>query len=368
MRSPPAARLPAISRVRHAYRAAPPALMAAALLAGCRETQVTQPATSVAEFEQRLESLRADAHLPAISAALVKDQRIVWARGFGTADLATGRPAADTTAYHLASLTKPFAATVLLQLVEEGKVSLDDPVSAYGVALGSPGTVRVRHLLSHTSAGVPGTGFAYDGNRFSLLDSVVARAAGRPFAVAVQERIIAPLGLRHTAPNPQTAAFAASGQDPAAFEANLARGYSFSGGSQVPTAYPRAFNTAAGLTSSVLDVAEFSMALDRDALLRPSSKALAFTPVVTPAGETLPYGLGWFATAYRGVWVVWHYGLWTANSSLIVKVPDRGLTFVVLGNSDALSAAYPLGAGRLETSPWARAFLDAFVIGEAPLP
>ncbi|MEO8452833.1 MAG: hypothetical protein ABI647_23795 [Gemmatimonadota bacterium] len=66
--------------------------------------------------------------------------------------------------------------------------------------------------------------------------------------------------------------------------------------------------------------------------------------------------------------VIWHYGLWTANSSLIIKVPERELTFVVLANSDALSQPYQLGAGKLESSPWAREFLDAFVIGGVALP
>ena len=50
------------------------------------------------------------------------------------------------------------------------------------------------------------------------------------------------------------------------------------------------------------------MAMDRDAFLRPATKALAWTPVVSPAGETFPYGLGWFATDYKGIRVIWHYG------------------------------------------------------------
>jgi hypothetical protein len=65
---------------------------------------------------------------------------------------------------------------------------------------------------------------------------------------------------------------------------------------------------------------------------------------------------------------VWHYGLWTAISSLIIKVPSRNLTFVVLANTDELSSPYPLGAGKLDASPWARAFLDSFVFGTARLP
>lgn len=81
--------------------------------------------------------------------------------------------------------------------------------------------------------------------------------------------------------------------------------------------------------------------------------------------STAPYGYGWFVTTYGGQRVVWHYGLWTANSSLVVKAPERGLTFIVLANSDGLSARYPLAFGRIERSPWARAFLDAFVLGDA---
>ena len=164
-------------------------------------------------------------------------------------------------------------------------------------------------------------------------------------------------------------AFAASGLDRAAYRASMARGYTYTNGRLEPTSYPASFSAAAGLTSTVRDVAAFSMALDRDVLLPPATKALAFAPVVTAAGDTLPYGLGWFSTRYRGVRVVWHYGLWQAISALIVKVPDRALTFVALANSDGLSMPYPgLGRGRLDDSPWARAFLDTFVVGAAALP
>ena len=342
-----------------------------AVATSCGGDGVTQPPpASVAEFEVRLEELRESHHIPAITAVISKGQDVVWVKPYGIADRATGRAAADTTVYHLASLTKPFVATVLLQLVEEGKVSLDDPVSTYGINLSSPaGTViRVRHLLSHTSEGTPGTRYAYNGDRFGLLDAVIAQAAGKPLAAALQERIIVPLGLRRTAPNPQSPSFVTSGLDRPAFEANMARGYTYTLGGFNPTQYPTYFGGAAGLTSSALDVASFSMAIDRDALLQPATKALAYTPVTSPSGQVFPYGLGWFATDYKGVRIIWHYGLWVANSSLIIKVPDRDLTFVVLANTDGLSSPYPLGSGRLDTSPWARVFLDTFVVGSVPLP
>lgn len=341
-------------------------LIALLLAAGCQSPSVTAPAASLEDFGDRLERLRIGGHIQAVSAVIAKDQAIAWSGSFGGGGDAG--PISDTTVFHLASLTKPFASTVILQLVEEGKVSLDDPVSRYGIVLASPGTVRVRHLLSHTSEGVPGSHYAYSGNRFSLLDSVIARAAGKPFAAAVQERIIAPLGLKHTAPTPRSAAFAASGLDETAYLANMAPGYSWNGSRFTPTAYETSFSTAAGLTASARDYAAFSMAMDRDALLAPATKALAYTAVLGPSGETFPYGLGWFVTNYKGVRVIWHYGYWTASSALVVKVPSQGLTFVLLANTDGLSAPYPLGAGRLDASPWAREFLETFAIAKLPVP
>ena len=334
------------------------------LTASCQSVRITEPAMSLDDFRVHLERLRLDGRIQAISAVIVKDQAIVWTRSFGGGD--TG-PVSDTTVFHLASLTKPFASTVILQLVDEGKVSLDDPVSKYGIVLANSGEVRVRHLMSHTSEGVPGSRYAYNGDRFSLLDSVIAHAAGKPFAAAVQERIVVPLGLRHTAPTPQSAAFAATGLDRATYLANVAPGYTWNGSRFVPTTYETSFSSAAGMTASARDYAAFSMAMDRDAFLKPATKSLAYTAVVGPSGATFPYGLGWFVTDYKGVRVIWHYGYWTASSTLIMKVPSQGLTFVLFANTDGLSAPYPLAAGKLEASPWAREFLETFAIAKLPV-
>lgn len=319
----------------------------------------------------RLESLRQQAHIPAISVAISENQRIAWSKGYGTADLDANRNASDSTVYHFASLTKPFASAILLQLSEEGRISLDDPVANYGIVLPNPsgtGVIRIRHLLSHTSGGIPGTKYSYDGDRFSLLDSVIVRATGGSFATELVRRILQPLALTSIAPNPGSAAFSATGLDRSTYRANLARGYTYANGTYAPTAYPTRFSSAAGLTGSALDVAAFSMALDRGDVIGPAARDVAFAPTVSIAGDTLPYGLGWFSTKYKGERIVWHYGLWTAISSLVIKVPSRNLTFVVLANTDALSSPYALGAGRLDSSPWARAFLDAFVFGAAHLP
>lgn len=316
-------------------------------------------------LEKRFEELRERHRIVGIGAVIVKDQAIVWSKGFGLANVETRTPVTDSTVFHLASLTKPVAATVLLQLVDEGKVSLDDPVTKYGITLTADGPILVRHLLSHTSERVPGTRYSYSGNRFGALDRVIEQADGRSVAAAIQARIVAPLGLKWMAPNPGSPAFAESGKSRPPFLANLASGYQPDRTPPEPLAYPAYFGGAAGLVSTVRDYAAFSMALDRDLLLKPATRALAWTPTRDADGRDLPYGLGWFTTTYKGARVIWHYGYWTANSSLIVKLPERGYTLVIAANTDGLSSPYPLGSGRLETSDWARAFLDAF-LGKTP--
>jgi CubicO group peptidase (beta-lactamase class C family) len=343
-------------------------LAAIAVALACQGATAPPPAQTMAELEARLESLRGRYHIAGMAAAITKDQAIVWTKQFGHADIAANRPVIDSTIFHLASLTKPFAATVILQLVDEGKVSLDDPVSKYGINLSAQGTILVRHLLSHTSEGVPGTRYSYNGNRFGHLDSVIVRADGRSVGAAIHARIIQPVGLYGTAPNMDSPAFSVSGKSRDGYLAGVATGYAWKDNAYVPTAYPTYFGSSAGLMSTARDYAKFSMAIDRDALLKPETKALAFTPTRDSNGRDLPYGLGWFTTTYKGERVIWHYGYWTANSSLIVKVPSRGLSFVLLANTDGLSSPFPLGSGRLETSDFAREFLDAFLSAKPPIP
>src|SRR5688572_27394405 len=90
-------------------------------------------AERIGRLETLLENLRQELKIPAYSAAIVKDQKVLWAKGFGYADLENKIQATEHTPYHLASLTKTFASTILMQLVQEGKIKLDDPVSKYGI-------------------------------------------------------------------------------------------------------------------------------------------------------------------------------------------------------------------------------------------
>ena len=165
--------------------------------------RMDQPSDSarIARLETLLESLRQELKIPAYSAAIVKDQKLIWAKGFGYADVENKIPATEHTPYHLASLTKTFASTILMQLVQEGKIKLDDPVSKYGITLPSDGVITVRHLFSHTSEGNPGEHYRYNGNRFAELDKVVERASGKSFAELLIANILDPLSMNETAPN-----------------------------------------------------------------------------------------------------------------------------------------------------------------------
>jgi CubicO group peptidase (beta-lactamase class C family) len=330
-----------------------------------------EPTPGLEGFPAELDALRVQLRIPGMSSAIVEDGEIVWARGFGQANAESANEATRSTPFHLASLTKPFAATIVMQLVEEGLVDLDDPVSDYGVNLSSPGVIRVRHLLTHTSEGVPGSSYQYNGNRFGYLGQVIQSASGDSFGERLIERILNPLQLRNTAPNPKDqAAFALTGLDRDDFLARMAAGYEVTGSQVLPKQHPDHFGTAAGLVASAEDVARFSMAIDEGRFLSSETWEQVFTAAASNAGAALPYGLGWFIQDYQGVRLQWHYGYWTTNSSLIVRAPDQGLTFVVLANTQTLSSTYNgLGAdGNVLRSDVARLFIEAFVLGDEPLP
>ena len=322
----------------------------------------------IGQLEIELEALRRRLQIPGFSAAVVKDQELLWSRGFGCADIAAGTPATPSTPYNLASLTKPFGATILLQLVEEGLVNLSDPIEGYGIALESRGTILVQHLLSHTSRGVPGSRYRYEGDRFGLIDQVMRAAAGRSFRELLIERILDPLEMTDTVPTPTGDVWAAyqAGEGDRRFQDAwdrlatpywLVRGYG-----NVVGSYPAYFGSAAGLVSSVVDYAKFDIAIDAHELLSAETQKLAWTPFRSTRGRELPYGYGWFVQKRRGLRYIWHYGYWNCTSTLIVKVPERDLTFLLFANSDRLSSPFHLGVNaNVRRSPAARAFLDIFV-------
>lgn len=326
-----------------------------------------EPSQSLQQFEQRIDELRGQLNIPAVSTSIAKNGNVVWAKAFGYSDIANQKLANNKTCFHLASLTKTFASTIIMQLVEEGLLDLNEPVQNYGIQFQSPGTIRVKHLFTHTSEGTPGTNYRYNGNRFGYLDQVIQGAAGKSFCELLVENIIAPMGLERTVPNlGDLNNCYLSLEEQVQFE-NMAQGYDSDGATTVN--YPTYFGASAGLISTAIEVAKYSIAIDKNTFLSQETQDLVFSPTLSESGATLPYGLGWFVQQYHGVKLVWHYGWWTGNSSLIIKIPDRELTFVILANTDMLSKGFPnIGDGNISVSVVAMEFLNAFVYGSAELP
>src|SRR6185503_19597299 len=150
---------------------------------------------------------------------------IVWTAGLGYANLEERKITTSTTDFHLASLTKGFAGVVLVKLVSQGVISLDDPIKKFGVNIPGDAGITVRHLANMTSEGTPGKNFAYNGDRYALLQQVIESATGKSFALLLKEQTLQPLSLSRTAPNVASSAFATTGLDHDTFLANLAVGY-----------------------------------------------------------------------------------------------------------------------------------------------
>jgi len=343
---------------------------AACLGAGvtARQIEVT-PAEGLVGFEAALDALRVSHDIPAMSAALVSGGEIAWSKGFGHSDPQSGVAATASTSYHLASLTKPYAAVLLMQLVEQGLVDLDEPIARYGIDIESAGTIRIRHLLNHTSLDMPGDSYRYDGSRFGRIAEVLEAATGKTFGELLVEKILRPLEFVNTAPNVEDAAFDLTGLDRDEFRENMAAPYAMGETGLVPSAYRDYLGPAAGMIGSVEDMARFSIAIDERRFLTEAATESMFAPAVSNSGATLPYAIGWFVTSHRGVGLQWHYGWWDATSTLIVRAPGKGLAFVVMANTDAMSSRHSrLGAGDLLASPFAGLFLDSFVFGSERLP
>jgi CubicO group peptidase (beta-lactamase class C family) len=139
-------------------------------------------------------------------------------------------------------------------------------------------------------------------------------------------------------------------------------------GNAVLSDFTQDLNAGAGMVSTVLDLAKFDVAMDRNLIVTEESKEAMFTPTLCNSGEPLPYGMGWFAQEHEAVQLIWHYGQQTTYSSLILKVPEGELTLILLANSDGASAPFNLGEGDVLKSPFAVMFINLFIDVEAPSP
>ena len=337
------------------------------ILTACTSTN----ANRVRNFEREADEIRNTLHIPGMSAAIVENQKVLWTRGFGYADLENKVPATPDTLYSIASVTKTFGSTLLMQLVEKGQVALDEPIAKYTPSRYAPKItderVQIRHILSHTSEGTPGDQFSYNGNIYDAITPVIEKKYGATFRDVITKQILDPLQMTESVPAHDVIDDPELARRYAPALARFAKPYALYGNGEIVRAtYPgKGIGASAGLLSTVRDLAKYDAAIDRHVLLQAKTQELAWTPFVSNAGKPLPYGLGWFVGDYRGERLVWHSGNWGSGfSALYVKVPARNLSLILLANSEALSDPFWVPG---ETNPFVCAFLRHFVInGDDP--
>lgn len=311
--------------------------------------------------------------LPGFVAGVVRDGKLSLVQAEGFADLESRTPMRQDHIFYLASLTKTFTAVMMMQYVQEKKISLDDYVLDYPfLSVGFTSdrlidpNVKLKHVLSHTSEGNPGDNYVYHGGRYNFVYGVFEKISGNSnhYQACSQEfrkRIEESLGLTSTLPG-----HPADKKDPRIprittpyfLDSGHKAATSDSGASGSTILYP-----ATGLLSTVDDLSKYMIALDENVLLSSESYARLTTPYALNDGRLSPYGLGWSTQKVGGHALHWHYGYGDSYSALLVRLPKKKTSFIFLSNTGAASAPFLLGYGNLLTSPFAVAFLDSVLPG-----
>ena len=306
----------------------------------------------LAQFQQSLDSLRRQYGIPGLSAAIVNNGRIIWEGGFGFQDVENQIPATPDTPYRTASITKTFASMLLMKCVERGTLNLDTPIRNYTSGI-ADSRVTVRHLFTHTSqSSPPGESYLYSGNRYNYLTPVVESCSGQSFREALAKTILDPLAMKDSVPG-QDMEFPSPAGGRLVHSRDVATVYASNTtprktlcqliavvGRFCRPIRPEVSSAAAGLISTVRDLARYDAAIDQHILLAAQTQEQAWTNHVNSKGQRLPYALGWFVQMYGNERLIWHYGQWDTFSGLYLKVPGRNITLILLANSSGLSSPF----------------------------
>lgn len=321
------------------------AFAAVALASACRADKV----------DDNVQNHMKKEHVPGLSLGVVKDGKVVRAKGYGFCNLELNVPASPETMYVLYSLSKQFVAAAAMQLVEQGKLSLDDPVSKWFPD--EPDTwkaITVRQILSHTSgtkdyvndvdldlpAGAsmqdklnavmklpmnfaPGEKWRYNNTGFVMMAIIIQKITGQTTQDYLKQHIWGPLDM--------TASRAASATD---IIPNRASNYLWDKDHWINGEFPYTAEmiAAGGMMSDVSDLMKWDQALYTDKVLSQKSRDLMMTPVTLNDGGKAPYGLGFFITNYGDHRLIWHYGSSGHYRTNISRFVDDKITVIVLTN------------------------------------
>jgi CubicO group peptidase (beta-lactamase class C family) len=304
-------------------------------------------------------------HVPGLSVAVRRGAEVILARGYGLADVELSVPAGAETIYRIGSLTKQFTAAAIMQLVEQGKIGLQDDITKYLPDFPTQGhTVTVHHLLTHTSGiknytalpkiwaevfpldltdaqlvdlfrkepfdFAPGEKWSYSNSGYYLLGMIIQKVSGMPYGEYLQKAIFGPLGLRSTLYC-----------DNRTILPNRAQGYEVENGRVVNDAQI-SMNTpgaAGALCSSVLDLLAWQQALNAGRVVSPASRQLMTTAAKLNDGSATRYGYGLGVGDLDGHHMISHSGGINGFITHIGYFPDDDLTVTVLGNTGGAPSA-----------------------------
>ncbi len=294
--------------------------------------------------------------IPGVSIAVCRNGHIIKVQGYGFSNLEHRVAATGDTVYQSGSVGKQFTATAVMMLAEEGKISLDDPITKYfNNAPAHWQSITIRHLLTHTSGikdyeegkdidyrrdysedeleqvakGLapdfpPGTQWSYSNTAYVLLGVLIHKVSGQFYGDFLRDRIFAPLGMN--------TARVITEED---IVPNRAAGYRIVQGEWKNQEWvaPRLNTTADGsLYLTARDMAKWDAALYGSKLLRPESLEQMWTPVRLGNGASYPYGFGWAIEEQRGFPNIEHGGSWQGFRSHIARYVEQRLTVIVLAN------------------------------------
>ncbi|MDF3077404.1 MAG: hypothetical protein K0S09_1293 [Sphingobacteriaceae bacterium] len=279
---------------------------------------------------------------------VAKGGKIIYQKALGWADQNANKPNTVETQYRIASLTKQFTAALILQLAEEGKLSITDALSKYVPGFPSGDSITLHNLLSHTSGirdGVtgpkapiataslgqkiniiksvplsssPGSKFEYANANFTLLSFIAEKITGIPYDKLLKTRVLDKAGMSH------------SGIDYDSAPADMALGYAnlnTNPWSPAPFRDMKEVSGAGGMYSTVGDLYKWDRALYTTTVLSEASKKQMFTP------KKGNYGYGYVITNRSGRKEYMHTGAITGFLSVISRFPDDDACIIILCNS-----------------------------------
>ncbi|MEO2024588.1 MAG: serine hydrolase domain-containing protein [Fuerstiella sp.] len=299
-----------------------------------------------------------------LSIGVARGDTILCVRGFGHSNAELNVPATADTVYRIGSITKEFTAAAVLLLIEDGKISFDDPLSKFLPEYPTPGCdVTVRHLLQHTSGvkdftrlpayrkelridvtqdevlsrfqdlplnSEPGKKHQYCNSGYFLLGMVIEQASGESYADFVQDRVFHALELKHTYCD-----------GPSRIIPDRAAGYTRWRGVLRNAPYISLTQTvgAGNLASTVSDLLTWQHGLVSERLLKPASTQLLITRGVRNNGKAFNYGMGVFVRKIGDHDVIRHGGGISGFRADVAYHIATGHTIAVLANSENANAA-----------------------------